>query len=100
MPPALATIAGSPKRSRSVGRQRKPRAERDYQARFAQRLCDLLKNRDMSAQELADKLHVSPQTVWDWLAGRSVPKLNSWPAIAKALGAKDPNELLPGFTSK
>lgn len=59
---------------------------RAFSAAFGHRLEQLLKERDVAVTELAAAVHVSPQTVFAWLRGRSVPLPLRLAAVSRALG--------------
>ena len=60
---------------------------------FAKRLRELAG--DMTPAELAAKIGCSDDTARKYLTGKRVPDLNSWPKIAKALGLRYWQDLLP-----
>lgn len=94
------SLAAPSTRRASVGRKRAEPDTSTYEGRFARRLNELLEVRDITPADLAVKMGVTTQAVWDWLAGRSTPRMNLWPKLAKALGASSPDDLLPPFPKK
>lgn len=80
---------------RKVGRKRtrKPAKELSViERKFATHLSGLVGDR---SNDIAKAIGVSPDAVRKWCCGESVPSLDRWPALAKALGLKDLRELLP-----
>lgn len=53
---------------------------------FAKRLSELMDKRNMSDDELADKLNVSRTTILRWRKGERSPKMSKIPDIAKEFG--------------
>lgn len=75
--------------SRNVGRKRQPQApeiRRTLAGKFGARLLVLSEAANLDADALADKLGKTGDMVRIYYSGRSVPPLNDWPKIAKALG--------------
>lgn len=70
----------------AVGRKRLPLKGKGKTPReiFARRLNQLWGDR--TAAELADRCGVSPETASKWLQGATIPELDSWPTLARALG--------------
>jgi len=50
---------------------------------------------DKSPTELANRIGCTPDTVRKYLTGKRTPDLNDWPEIAKAIGLKRWQDLLP-----
>ena len=53
---------------------------------FGARLWRLRKEKDMTQQELADRLHVSPQAVSKWERGNGVPDVSLLPRLTEIFG--------------
>lgn len=53
---------------------------------FAKRLCSIRRDRDMTQEELADRIGCSRFTVKTWEGGKATPRLDYACAIADVLG--------------
>jgi ribosome-binding protein aMBF1 (putative translation factor) len=91
-----ATLEG-PKSSKGgkVGRDRAKPDTSTYEGRFAARLGDLAKAAGFEPPALAERLGVSEQVVYDWLAGRKMPAVGRFPVLAKLFKLKHPGDILP-----
>lgn len=58
-------------------------------------LLELFEQSGLAVAELAEILGVSEASVNQYLAGRQMPRVGKWPALAKALKLRDLNSLLP-----
>lgn len=91
-----AKIPGSTESGRrGVGRDRAKPDTSTYEGRFAARLGELAKDQGFEPADLAQRLGVSDQVVYDWLAGRKMPAVGRFPALAKMLKCKHPGDILP-----
>ena len=80
-----------------VGRKRQPipkEVSRTLQGKMGARLSMLTDAAGLDADSLGDKIGKTGDMVRLYYSGRSVPPLNDWPKIAKALGVTL-RELLP-----
>jgi transcriptional regulator with XRE-family HTH domain len=80
-----------------VGRRRQPQApeiRRTPAGRFGARLAALAEKAELTADQLAAKLGKTGDMVRLYYSGRSVPHINDWPKLARALGVTM-RELLP-----
>ena len=80
-----------------VGRKRQPIPKallKTPTGKFAVRLAALADAAGLDADDLADKIGKSGDTVRLYFTARAVPHLNDWPKIAAALGVKDYRDLL------
>lgn len=68
-------------------------AEPSMRERFAENLRELAKDRQ--AHEIASRAGVTTDAVLKWLRGETLPDLDKWPALARAIGLKDYRKLLP-----
>ena len=76
----------------------RPRKEIDlstYEGRFAARLKELREKRKLSADELAEMLGVTINTVYHWEKAHSFPKCEQLPLLAEALKLKGVRLLFP-----
>ena len=83
------------KKGRPVGRKRTRKPPKELSAverAFANHLAKLVGDR---SKDVAGAVGVSHDAVLKWCAGDSLPTLDRWPKIAKALGLRDYRELLP-----
>lgn len=78
-----------------MGRERAKPDTSTYEGRFAARLGDFVSKRGIDPRELAKTLGVNQSVVYDWLAGRKLPSIDRFPALAKALGVKKISDLIP-----
>ena len=81
-----------------VGRRRKPmpkEVRKTLAGRFGLRLEYHLLNSGLSVDEFADAIGKTEEAVRTYLRGTSVPPLQEWPKIAKALGLQSYRDLLP-----
>lgn len=67
---------------------------------LAKNIKRLRQEKSMTQAELADKLHVTRQTVSSWERGNSTPDLSLLGAIAEALETDQTNLLYPGEPQK
>lgn len=67
---------------------------------LAKNIKRLRQEKSMTQAELADRLHVTRQTVSSWERGNSTPDLSLLPAIAEALETDQTNLLYPGEPQK
>ncbi len=67
---------------------------------LAKNIKRLRQENNMTQSELADKLHVTRQTVSSWERSNSTPDLSLLPAIAEALGTDQTGLLYPGEPHK
>lgn len=67
---------------------------------LAKNIKRLRQEKSMTQAELADKLHVTRQTVSSWERGNSTPDLSLLPSIAEALETDQTNLLYPGEPQK
>ena len=63
-------------------------------------ICSLRKARDMTQNQLGDRLHVSFQAVSKWERGETLPDINLLPDLAEALGTTTDNILYGGERSR
>lgn len=63
---------------------------------LAKNIKRLRRERNMTQLDLAEKLHVTRQTVSSWERSNSTPDLSLLPAIAEALGCDERSLLYPG----
>jgi ribosome-binding protein aMBF1 (putative translation factor) len=92
----VATLEPSQKGPK-VGRKRQPQSKevaKSLTGKFGANLAALAEQANLDADTLGDKIGRSGDMVRLYFAGRSVPPLNDWPKIAKALGVTL-RELLP-----
>jgi transcriptional regulator with XRE-family HTH domain len=68
-------------------------APKSPRGRFARRLRELADG--LTPAELAERLECTDDAARKYLTGKRVPDLNDWPKIAKALGLKYWQDLLP-----
>ena len=76
----------------------RPRKKLDldtFEGRVAWRLRALRNRANLSVEEMAEKLGVTGQCVYDWEIGRSQPKISLLPKIAEVLGIKGLRNILP-----
>jgi hypothetical protein len=81
--------------SRSVGRKRTSTPSDDLPPttrKFAEHLASLIGDDSI---RVAKAVGVSADAVRKWCRGDSLPHLEHWPRLAKAVGLKDWRELLP-----
>ncbi len=76
-------------------RPRKPIDTSTYEGRFAARLKMLREKAKLSVEDLADRLGVTPTTVYHWEKSHSFPKCGQLPLIAEALSLKGVRPLFP-----
>ena len=84
-------------KGRTVGRKRQPQPpeiRRSLAGRFGVRLSELATKANFDADQLAKKIGKTGDMVRLYYAGRSVPPLNDWPKLAKALGV-EVRDLIP-----
>ncbi len=67
---------------------------------LAKNIKRLRQSQNMTQADLADKLHVTRQTVSSWERSNSTPDLSLVPAIAEALGTDERGLLYPGEAKK
>jgi ribosome-binding protein aMBF1 (putative translation factor) len=94
----MASKTGRLLKGRSVGRQRQPQSpeiRRTLAGKFGARLAALAESAELDADQLGAKIGKTGDMVRLYYAGRSVPPLNDWPKLAKALGLDSTRELLP-----
>lgn len=80
---------------RKVGRDRAKPDTSTYEGRFAARLDELSKAAGFTPPALAERLGLSEQVVYDWLAGRKMPAVGRFPVLAKLFKLKHPGDILP-----
>jgi ribosome-binding protein aMBF1 (putative translation factor) len=93
----VAKKMGGSLKGRTVGRKRQPQPKeisRTPAGKFGARLSHLAEAANLTADELADKIGKTGDMVRIYYSGKSVPPLNDWPRIAKALGVSM-RDLLP-----
>lgn len=85
-----------------VGRKKtRPKPDAEPIARqFGERLNALLEARKMSVEEYSDALKAAgckkaKSTIWQIIRGESIPPMKDLPAMAKALGLKHWQDILP-----
>ena len=78
-----------------MSRSRKNIDTSTYSGRFAVRLRMLREKAGLTVDELAEQLKVKPVTIYGWEQGRSVPHIESFPAIAEVFKIKHPRAILP-----
>jgi len=66
-----------------------------YEGRVAWRLRALRARAKLTVEEMAEKLGVDNQTVYNWERGRHQPKISLLPKIAQVLGMKRAIDILP-----
>ena len=66
-----------------------------YRGRFAVRLTELRKKAKLSVDELAAKTGINRAIIYDWESARKCPTIERFPELAKALGLKSTQKLLP-----
>lgn len=74
---------------KKVGRKRIPQPKdiaKTMAGRFGAHLLQLSENAGLTAEEFAEKIGKSKQTVFGYFSGAASPHINDWPVIAKALG--------------
>lgn len=94
---ATASKMARSKKVPKVGRKRQPipkEVSRTLQGKLGARLSSLTDAAGLDADTLGDKIGKTGDMVRLYFAGRSVPPLNDWPKLAKALGVTL-RELLP-----
>jgi transcriptional regulator with XRE-family HTH domain len=57
-----------------------------YAGRFAVRLRTLREKAKLSVEELAEKMNVTPTTIYDWESTKSAPKIAILQKLAESLG--------------
>jgi transcriptional regulator with XRE-family HTH domain len=62
---------------------------------FAEHLDALLEKKGLSAVDLANRLGLSPVTMYSYLQGRSMPAVRELPLLRESLNLKSCAELLP-----
>ncbi|MGC4002849.1 MAG: helix-turn-helix transcriptional regulator [Pirellulales bacterium] len=67
---------------------------------WAIHLCALMEAKGTTATELAEAVGKGRATVFQWLRGDLIPSLDHWPTIAKALGLKSWQQLVPPSTKQ
>lgn len=89
---------GDSTRGRTVGRKRQPQSpeiRKTLAGKFGRRLSELAEAAELDADSLGAKLGKSGDTIRLYFAGKTVPPLNDWPKLAKAVGVDSARELLP-----
>ena len=66
-----------------------------YRGRFATRLTELRKKAKLSVDELAERTGIPKGTIHNWESARKSPTIDRFQELAKALGLKNPQKLLP-----
>lgn len=82
----------------TVGRKRieQPRKVRDTDSgKFGQHLESLIAARGLSVPEFAIEIGTSTAVVYFYISGFRIPPFKKWRQMAKALGLKSVNDLLP-----
>lgn len=95
---ATATKIGGSTKGRTVGRKRQPQTpeiRKSLAGKFGVRLAALAEAAGLDADSLGAKLGKSGDTVRLYFAGKTVPPLNDWPKLARAVGVDSPRDLLP-----
>jgi ribosome-binding protein aMBF1 (putative translation factor) len=84
-------------RRAAMGRKKKGPAEgvSPRARQFAEHLDALLRQKGLSAGDLAMRLGLSPVTVYSYLQGRSMPAVRELPLLRESLHLKSCAELLP-----
>jgi len=90
-----ARLPGPKPVERKVGRDRAKPDTSTYEGRFAARLDELSKAAGFTPPALAERLGLSEQVVYDWLAGRKMPAVGRFPVLAKLFKLKHPGDILP-----
>lgn len=81
-----------------MGRKRRPQTKAiasTTAGKFGARLAYLADSRGITAVELGKKIGKTPEMVRKYYAGKSVPHINDWPRIARALSLRHPRQLFP-----
>lgn len=81
-----------------MGRKRQPQTKeisKTLAGKFGRRLAALAEAAHLDADQLGDKIGKSGDTVRLYFAGKTVPPLNDWPRLARAVGLATTRELLP-----
>lgn len=78
-----------------AGRRRSDVDTTKYTGKLAARLRELREAKGMTMEKLAEKAGVSVMTIYAWESNRRAIDPNSYPALAKALGCKTPDEFFP-----
>lgn len=94
-PGRQAKLPGPSPVERKVGRDRAKPDTSTYEGRFAARLDELSKAAGFTPPALAERLGLSEQVVYDWLAGRKMPAVGRFPVLAKLFKLKHPGDILP-----
>lgn len=90
-------MEASLKGAKRVGKKRAAQTKdiaKTMAGRFGARLAELAEKAGLTTEELASRIGKSSQSVLLYYAGKAVPHINEWPAIAKALGVSI-SDLLP-----
>ena len=81
---------------RGPERQGQPKKVRDTPAGlFGQRLEKLMIERGLTTEEFAEAAGLTSDAIRKYLRGVSVPHINRWPELARALGLNDAAQLTP-----
>lgn len=66
-----------------------------YTGRFAVRLRTLREKAGLTQEQVAEAIGVAANTYFGYESGKSIPHLEKFPALAKALKLRTPQKLLP-----
>jgi transcriptional regulator with XRE-family HTH domain len=66
-----------------------------YSGRFAIRLRALREKAGLTVEEVAASIEMKAATVYSWESGRTEPKVDQYPLLAKQYGLAIPRTLLP-----
>jgi hypothetical protein len=101
--PGQARMAGSKSGAARVGRKRGPQPKEVRHlpsGKFGSLLAAHAEKAKLSAKDLAVKIGKSEDTVWAYFRGKSVPHIDDWPKIAKALNLESIRDLVPDLKGR
>ena len=80
---------------RKMARPRKEVDQSTYEGRFAARLKALRVKAGLSVDETAERIGVTPGTIYHWETAHSFPKPGQFSILAEALNLKNVRTLFP-----